>query len=421
MNRLAAKESPAWNFSYHQERLARADLQSGISLTPQSTLVSGNEILVCSGTGDNCDTYSRFSNFQFQGRELFTFDVDGRPLTENIALFQDEEAKEDCWYQDILDSCGSENSLQIRLRSFFLDANDQLQITFDLKRGANISGVVQWEARLVNGTPTVTSVINIDGRRLAPVDAALSIPFTGDPAVNYIAFPLTEGGRASLELNLLWDERVATFDIDILPLQESMEGHSWVAEDPRKVRYTPTSNYLSIPDEMPPGMCSREALSAEFGTAPLFDPSCLGPWSLTSMQRCPTRLNCAQLDVFRWTKDGWQYRGEVSNVCPNGGDFSGLPLWITDVLFPDRQDCLGPISYRPEPQGAILRLGDQGEMVRRMQLSLIDLGLLNDVPDGRFGRNTLNALLDYQYLSGFAPTGVARIDELVYLGVIVPD
>jgi peptidoglycan hydrolase-like protein with peptidoglycan-binding domain len=64
-----------------------------------------------------------------------------------------------------------------------------------------------------------------------------------------------------------------------------------------------------------------------------------------------------------------------------------------------------------------LASGDVGERVRRLQLRLIELRLLDDVADGRFGPNTGNAVIDFQFLIGLEPTAIVDDSTAAALGL----
>ena len=64
--------------------------------------------------------------------------------------------------------------------------------------------------------------------------------------------------------------------------------------------------------------------------------------------------------------------------------------------------------------------GDRGDEVAAVQRKLIDLGYLNDVADGIFGKNTQNAVIAYQQAMGLPPTGIVDDATLNLLNGVTP-
>ena len=81
-------------------------------------------------------------------------------------------------------------------------------------------------------------------------------------------------------------------------------------------------------------------------------------------------------------------------------------------------------------QAAVVKWGDAGDEVRNVQLMLFECGFLFELPDGKFGNNTEQAVKNYQEFAGLPVDGVAdeaTVDslttfwlEFVY-GVTEPD
>ena len=64
-------------------------------------------------------------------------------------------------------------------------------------------------------------------------------------------------------------------------------------------------------------------------------------------------------------------------------------------------------TITPNPAYRILRRGDKGEEVRRMQQRLMELGFLNGNIDGVFGYQTYAAVLAFQKANGLTRDGEA--------------
>ena len=76
------------------------------------------------------------------------------------------------------------------------------------------------------------------------------------------------------------------------------------------------------------------------------------------------------------------------------------PLWFDLVNR-------APVTLDEDKPLPTLMRGDINEDVRAMQQALIDMGYLNDVADGNFGRKTEAAVSAYQQDMGLAATGIA--------------
>ena len=57
----------------------------------------------------------------------------------------------------------------------------------------------------------------------------------------------------------------------------------------------------------------------------------------------------------------------------------------------------------------ILRRGNRGDSVRRLQQALIDMGYLNGKADGAYGPATESAVYDFQWKNGISASGVATM------------
>jgi len=80
---------------------------------------------------------------------------------------------------------------------------------------------------------------------------------------------------------------------------------------------------------------------------------------------------------------------------------SGRPFWF-DL------NAYAPVEYDEETVLPMLKRGDVNEEVRALQQKLIDLGYLNDVADGNFGRKTEAAVRAFQQANGLEETGAAN-------------
>jgi peptidoglycan hydrolase-like protein with peptidoglycan-binding domain len=101
-------------------------------------------------------------------------------------------------------------------------------------------------------------------------------------------------------------------------------------------------------------------------------------------------------------------------------DASGLPRWAFDELIGFSLDCDNPIRYVAESDTGPLALGNKGPRVARLQQRLRDLLLLQDKADGFFGRNTNNAVIDFQFLVGLNPDGIVGPKTAAALGLPNP-
>ena len=170
------------------------------------------------------------------------------------------------------------------------------------------------------------------------------------------------------------------------------------------------------PFEAPGGACSPEGIQRSYGIARSLIFGCSGPWATGTINPCPPQLDCQGVDIFRWTDDGWQYRGRFYSRCVLDIDESGLPRSVNDQFFSFNRECLSPIQTVSEPAFGSLEMGDVGDRVRQVQRKLVDMNLLNDAVDGRFGPNTRNAVFDYQHLVGLQPTGIVDDEMLARMG-----
>ena len=69
---------------------------------------------------------------------------------------------------------------------------------------------------------------------------------------------------------------------------------------------------------------------------------------------------------------------------------------------------VGDVTSDPEqPEGDSLKLGDEGDAVKNLQLRLAELGYLFVQPTGLYGEGTQQSIMDFQYVNNLRITGVA--------------
>ena len=104
---------------------------------------------------------------------------------------------------------------------------------------------------------------------------------------------------------------------------------------------------------------------------------------------------------------------KTRSINPKGHSFGSWKITreATDSAMGERTStcavCGSTQTDSYYPDGTLYRGIDSRESVAKMQQELIDIGLLNDVADGLFGRKTEQAVLDYQAQQGFEQTGIA--------------
>jgi hypothetical protein len=129
-------------------------------------------------------------------------------------------------------------------------------------------------------------------------------------------------------------------------------------------------------------------------------PECSGPWAIGQGFVCDPDFECEGIDIMRWTDAGWQYRNLHYAYCVWSVQASGMPRAVNDQLIGFNDGCAEPIRFTPEPATGPLGVGDEGRRVAQLQQALIDLRLLGDIADGRYGPNTYSAVVDLQFLAG---------------------
>lgn len=82
------------------------------------------------------------------------------------------------------------------------------------------------------------------------------------------------------------------------------------------------------------------------------------------------------------------------------------PYWF-EILKPEPEATPEPAIDEAEEEGISLTVGSRGDDVVKLQQALINLGLLQGVPDGKFGNYTAEAVKTMQGRYGMKATGVA--------------
>ncbi len=115
----------------------------------------------------------------------------------------------------------------------------------------------------------------------------------------------------------------------------------------------------------------------------------------------------------------WQGNGVISAVSFMAGTVFPSLLEGTASLEPEEGESqtppsgnpdmsVGDVSSEPEkPAGDSLKLGDEGEAVKNLQLRLAELGYLFVQPTGLYGEGTQQSVMDFQYINKLKITGVA--------------
>ena len=150
---------------------------------------------------------------------------------------------------------------------------------------------------------------------------------------------------------------------------------------------------------------------------------------------CPTGLKdtLAQTDQYKdltAVQDGrvyemdpslmeWQGNGVISAVSFMAGTVYPSLAEGTTSLEPEGGESqtptggnsdmeVGDVTSDPEqPEGDSLKLGDEGDAVKNLQLRLAELGYLFVQPTGLYGEGTQQSIMDFQYVNNLRITGVA--------------
>lgn len=178
----------------------------------------------------------------------------------------------------------------------------------------------------------------------------------------------------------------------------------------------PPSTYeMSVPG----GQCTAAAVTRDTGLTATWGPSCEGVWLITNATCVGSEeIECEGVDVMRWSAGAWQHRGAFYAMCETALTDSGMPLTIARNFVGYGDDfCAWERSVSPESATGSLEIGDQGERVRALQRALIARGLLDDEADAEFGPNTRSAVIDFQFLEGLTPDGIAGAATHAALGL----
>lgn len=115
----------------------------------------------------------------------------------------------------------------------------------------------------------------------------------------------------------------------------------------------------------------------------------------------------------------WQGNGVISAVSFMAGTvYPSLAEGTTSLAPEDGQSQaptggnpdmnVGDVSSAPaQPEGDSLKLGDEGDAVKNLQLRLAELGYLFVQPTGLYGEGTQQSVMDFQYVNQLKITGVA--------------
>ena len=150
---------------------------------------------------------------------------------------------------------------------------------------------------------------------------------------------------------------------------------------------------------------------------------------------CPTGLKdtLAQTDKYKdltAVKEGrvyemdpalmqWQGNGVISAVSFMAGTVFPSLLEGTASLAPEGGESQAPVGGDPDmnvgdvgsapekPTGDALKLGDEGDAIKNLQLRLAELGYLFVQPTGLYGEGTQQSVMDFQYVNGLTINGVA--------------
>lgn len=202
MRRLASPGSPADGYTYHQERLFIADKQVGTQAAPQRAVVEGEVIVLCGDVG--CFDDTRFSGFRFDKAGLiYSFDVEGRSLADNLRVLRDSSPYSSCWSTN--DRCASDESIDITIRSIYRTSVGDVTVTFDWVRGRNAKGALRYDQTTINGVIQPTTYLKIGGVTVICDSWATPVPEPGAFTVGVFSFPAPPEGDAQLTILMRWD------------------------------------------------------------------------------------------------------------------------------------------------------------------------------------------------------------------------
>ena len=123
----------------------------------------------------------------------------------------------------------------------------------------------------------------------------------------------------------------------------------------------------------------------------------------------------------------WQGNGVISAVSFMAGTVYPSLAEGTTSLEPEGGESqtptggnsdmeVGDVTSDPEqPEGDSLKLGDEGDAVKNLQLRLAELGYLFVQPTGLYGEGTQQSIMDFQYVNNLRITGVADEETVNHL------
>lgn len=141
---------------------------------------------------------------------------------------------------------------------------------------------------------------------------------------------------------------------------------------------------------------------------------CIGSWLLTFSTRSD------EFEGFTiWApEDGvWKKRNYLWALCWNDdeewyGQSRKQDALTSLKLIQTQFDCNGGPgkTYHPEPESGSLKFGDTGKRVKALQVALLSKSFLSSTEDvvyGRFGPETVRAVMNFQYSTNLVADGVA--------------
>jgi hypothetical protein len=222
--------------------------------------------------------------------------------------------------------------------------------------------------------------------------ASTTLPETTTAVAAETTAPSTESTAPSSESTAPSSESTAPSTESTAPSTDSTESTA--------PNTTEVPGLSTFPVTVPSGECTAASIRATTGIDLVWGPECAGAWAIGQGFECDPESECEGVDIMRWTDAGWQYRNLHFAYCVLSVQMSGMSRAANDQLLGDNTFCVEPIRFSAEPTSGALALGHEGSRVARLQQALINLRLLDDIADGRFGPNTQAAVIDLQFLAG---------------------